>query len=177
MMYQIIRETFPDQKENVQMRQPVRGLFAGSFDPYTLGHHAVVTKASRLFDEVYVMLGINTAKARTFDAEQMRAAMEETMRADGLDNVQVVIYDRMVADYCAEHGIDYLIRGLRNSMDYSYEENIAQVNKLLKPELESIYLRADDAAVSSSMVRELLTFDKDISRYVPKAVLELVKKS
>ncbi len=156
------------------MRQPVCGLFAGSFDPYTLGHHAVVTKASRLFDQVYVMIGVNTAKARTFDAQAMKAAMEETMRQQNLQNVRVVIYDRMVADYCAEHGIDYLIRGLRNSMDYSYEENIAQVNKLLKPELESIYLRADDAAVSSSMVRELMTFGKDISRYVPEPVLHLV---
>ncbi len=156
------------------MRQPVRGLFAGSFDPYTLGHHAVVTKASRLFDEVYVLVGVNTAKSRAFNANEMKAAMEATMERDGLSNVRVVIYDRMVADYCAEHGIDYLIRGLRNSMDYNYEENIAQVNKLLKPELESIYLRADDAAVSSSMVRELLTFGKDISRYVPEAVLQLV---
>ena len=157
------------------MRQPVRGLFAGSFDPYTLGHHAVVTKASRLFDEVYVLVGLNTAKARTFDAEKMRDAMEETMEQDGLTNVKVVTYDKMVADYCAEHEIDFLIRGIRNSMDYNYEENIAQVNKLLKPELESIYLRADDTAVSSSMVRELLTFGKDVSRYVPEPVLRLVQ--
>lgn len=159
------------------MRQTVRGLFAGSFDPYTLGHHAVVTKASRLFDEVYVLVGLNTAKSRTFDAEEMRAAMQETMVQDGLTNVTVVTYDRMVADYCAEHGIDFLIRGLRNSMDYNYEESIAQVNKLLKPELESIYLRADNTAVSSSMVRELLTFGKDISQYVPEPVLRLVTKS
>ena len=159
------------------MRQTVRGLFAGSFDPYTLGHHAVVTKASRLFDEVYVLVGLNTAKSRTFDAEEMRAAMQETMAQDGLTNVTVVTYDRMVADYCAEHGIDFLIRGLRNSMDYNYEESIAQVNKLLKPELESIYLRADNTAVSSSMVRELLTFGKDISQYVPEPVLRLVTKS
>lgn len=159
------------------MRQTVRGLFAGSFDPYTLGHHAVVTKASRLFDEVYVLVGLNTAKSRTFDAEEMRAAMQETMAQDGLTNVTVVTYDRMVADYCAEHGIDFLIRGLRNSMDYNYEESIAQVNKLLKPELESIYLRADNTAVSSSMVRELLTFGKDISQYVPEPVLRLVSKS
>jgi pantetheine-phosphate adenylyltransferase len=61
-------------------------------------------------------------------------------------------------------------------MDYDYEENIAQVNKLLNPELESIYLRADDAAVSSSMVRELLAFHKDVSRYVPASVLKLVKE-
>ena len=156
------------------MRQPVRGLFAGSFDPYTLGHHAVVSKAARLFDEVYVLIGVNTAKSRSFPAEEMKKAMEETMAQDGLTNVHVVIYDSMVADYCTENGINFLIRGLRNSMDYYYEENIAQVNKLLNPELESIYLRADDAAVSSSMVRELMTFHKDISAYVPEPVKNLV---
>lgn len=158
------------------MKQPVRGLFAGSFDPYTLGHHAVVTKASRLFDEVYVLVATNTAKSRVFSGEDMKAAIEEAVAADGMTNVKVVIYDRMVADYCAEHGIDFLIRGLRNSTDYSYEETIAQVNKLLKPQLESIYLRADDVAVSSSMVRELMLFDKDISHYVPESVLRLLEK-
>ncbi len=157
------------------MKQPVRGLFAGSFDPYTLGHHAVVTKASRLFDEVYVLVGFNTAKRRNFDAENMKAAIEKALEQDGIQNCKVVTYDGMVADYCAENGINFLIRGLRNSMDYDYEENIAQVNKLLNPRLESIYLRADDTAVSSSMVRELLTFNKDVSRYVPASVLELVK--
>ena len=106
----------------------------------------------------------------------MKTAIERTLAADGLDNCRVVIYDRMVADYCADHGINFLIRGLRNSMDYDYEENIAQVNKLLNPSLESIYLRADDTAVSSSMVRELLTFGKDVSRYLPEPVLELVKR-
>lgn len=158
------------------MKQPVRGLFAGSFDPYTLGHHAVVTKASRLFDEVYVLVGFNTAKKRTFDPEDMKVAIEKALARDGIQNCRVVTYCGMVADYCAENGINFLIRGLRNSMDYDYEESIAQVNKLLNPELESIYLRADDTAVSSSMVRELLTFHKDVSRYVPASVLELVKE-
>jgi pantetheine-phosphate adenylyltransferase len=158
------------------MKQPVRGLFAGSFDPYTLGHHAVVTKASRLFDEVYVLVGYNTAKRRKFPAQDMALAISQAIEADGIQNCRVVTYDGMVADYCADNGINFLIRGLRNSMDYDYEENIAQVNKLLNPELESIYLRADDAAVSSSMVRELLAFHKDVSRYVPASVLKLVKE-
>jgi pantetheine-phosphate adenylyltransferase len=158
------------------MKQPVRGLFAGSFDPYTLGHHAVVTKASRLFDEVYVLIGVNTAKKRSFPDQDMKTAIERALEQDGISNCKVVIYDGMVADYCANNGINFLIRGLRNSMDYDYEENIAQVNKLLNPELESIYIRADDAAVSSSMVRELLMFSKDVSPYVPRSVLDLVEK-
>jgi pantetheine-phosphate adenylyltransferase len=158
------------------MKQPVRGLFAGSFDPYTLGHHAIVTKASRLFDEVYVLIGVNTAKNRWFDAEKMKAAMEEAMAADGVTNCKVVVHSGMVADYCTEQNINYLIRGLRNSMDYNYEENIAMVNNLLNPKLESIYFRADDAAVSSSMVRELLCFRKDVSPYVPTPILRLCQE-
>lgn len=158
------------------MKEPVKGLFAGSFDPYTMGHHAIVTKASRLFDEVHVLIGHNIAKRRSFDVCAMKTAMEEAIAADGITNCKVVIYDRMVADYCAEQGINYLIRGLRNSMDYSYEENIAMVNNLLNPALESIYFRADNAAVSSSMVRELLTFHKDVSPYLPEPVLKLCAK-
>lgn len=156
------------------MKKIVRGLFAGSFDPYTLGHHAIVRKASGLFDELHILIGVNPAKRRSYAPWDMKHAIEAALAADGLDNVTVVFYEGMVADYCAEHGIRYLVRGLRNSMDYDYEENIAAVNKLLNADLESIYMRADTAAISSSMVRELLSYGKDVSAYLPAPVLKLV---
>lgn len=157
------------------MREPVKGLFAGSFDPYTLGHHAIVRKAAGLFDELHILIGVNAMKRRSYTPWEMKHAIERTLMEDGIDNAIVVFYEGMVADYCAGHGIRYLVRGLRNSMDYDYEENIAAVNKLLNPELESIYMRADTAAISSSMVRELLGYGKDVSSYLPAAVLELVR--
>ena len=150
-------------------------LYAGSFDPYTNGHHAIARKAAALFDRVVVMIAENTAKRRAFDAEAMAAAIRDTLAADGLDNVSVVIHGGLVADYCAEHGIRWYVRGLRNNMDYNYEENIAQINHLINPDLESIYLRSDDPALSSSMIRELLAFARPVAAYVPAAVARLLQ--
>ena len=149
-------------------------LYAGSFDPYTNGHRDIVRKAAALFDGVVVMLAVNTAKRRAFDTEAMRRAIEQTARADGLENVRAVAYDGLIADYCAREGIRYYVRGLRNNMDYDYEENIARINHRINPALETLYLRADDDVVSSSMVRELLRFGKNVDDLVPEAVLEIL---
>ena len=152
-------------------------LFAGSFDPYTNGHHSIVRKAAALFDRVVVLIGVNVQKQRRFDAEGMRRAIEQALDADGLSNVSVVTFDGVVADYCAGHGIRWYVRGIRNHQDYNYEENIAQVNRLINPGLETLYLRADDAVLSSSMIRELLSFHKDVSQYVPESVWKLIDRS
>ena len=150
-------------------------LFAGSFDPYTNGHHDVVRKAAALFDEVVVLIGINVNKRRAFDAEAMRLAIQQALDSDGL-NARAVIDTGLVSDYCAEHGIRWYVRGLRSAADYSYEEGNAKVNQLLNPKLETIYLRGDDATLSSSMVRELMAFGKDISGFVPAPVLHALQK-
>jgi len=152
-----------------------KGLYAGSFDPYTNGHHAIVKKAAALLDGLIVLIGVNTAKKRGFDAEEMAEAIRETLRNDKIENAEVVVYNGLVADYCREKGVKYYIRGLRNNMDYNYEENIAQINHLINPGLETIYMRAEDTAISSSMVRELLAFGKDASAYVPAAVNRILK--
>ena len=149
-------------------------LYAGSFDPYTNGHHDIVRKAAALFDEVTVLLGVNVLKKRAFDADAMAEAIRAALAADGLDNVRVAVYDGLVADYCAEHGIRYYVRGLRSHTDYNYEEGNARVNQLLNPGLETLYMRADDAVLSSSMVRELLSFGRDVRAYVPASVAEQI---
>ena len=156
------------------MNMACTGLYAGSFDPYTNGHHAIVRKAAGLFDVLYVMIAVNTQKRRAFDAETMCVAIQETLRQDALSNVCVVVYSGMVADFCAQNGIRYYVRGLRNNMDYNYEENIAQINHLINPDLETVYMRSDDSAISSSMIRELLTFDKPVDAYVPAPVRRLI---
>ena len=150
-------------------------LYAGSFDPYTNGHHAIVRKAARLFDRVDVMIAVNTQKHRSFDAHAMAEAMQALFDAEELQNVRVVIHGGLVADYCAEHGIRYYVRGLRSHTDYNYEEGNARVNQLLNPGLETLYLRADDAVLSSSMVRELLSFGRSVDAYVPAAVAKVLK--
>lgn len=149
-------------------------IYPGSFDPFTNGHLDIVKKAAALFDEVYIVIGINANKQRAFDIEKMKSAIEETLIRLNLKNVRVAIFEGLIAEYAKTNGIKYMIRGLRNNMDYNYEENIAEVNKLINPEMEYVYFRADNVAVSSSMVKELHSYGQDVSKYLPKAVYDII---
>ena len=153
-----------------------KALYPGSFDPFTNGHLDIVKKAAVLFEEVYVVIGVNAMKRRSFDAESMKTAIEQTLQDRGITNCRVCVHDGLVAEFSKEKGIHYMIRGLRNNMDYNYEENIAEVNKLINPDMEYVYFRAENVALSSSMVKELYSYNKDISRYVPRQILECMKK-
>ena len=152
-----------------------KALYPGSFDPFTNGHLDIVKKASALFEEVYILIGINAKKNSTFSSDKIVGAIEKTLEQCGITNARVAVYEGLVAEYAKENGIHYMIRGLRNNMDYNYEENIAVVNKLINPELESIFLRAENAALSSSMVKELNSFGQDISQYVPQEILSCIQ--
>lgn len=151
-----------------------KAIYPGSFDPFTNGHLDIVKKASALFEQVYVVIGINAQKKRTFEADKMKSAIESALVEQGISNVQVIIYEGLVAEFAKSHQIKYMIRGLRNNMDYNYEENIAEVNKLINPDMEYVYFRAVNVAVSSSMVKELHSFGLDVSPYVPKAVYDML---
>ncbi len=150
-------------------------IYPGSFDPFTNGHLDIVKKASRLFSKVYVLIGVNANKKRTYSSKDMIKAIEKTLKDEDIENCVVVEYDGLTAEYTKCNNIKYMIRGLRNNMDYNYEENLAEVNKLINPCLEYVYFRAENIAVSSSMVKELSSYKQDVSKYVPKAVLEMMK--
>lgn len=151
-----------------------KAIYPGSFDPFTNGHLDIVKKAAEIFDEVSIVIGINAQKKRTFDAAKMKSAMEATVQALGMTNVKVAIFEGLIAAYAKENGIKYMIRGLRNNMDYNYEENIAEVNKLINPEMEYVYFRAENVALSSSMVKELHGYGQDVSKYLPEAVYKII---
>lgn len=153
----------------------MKALYAGSFDCYTNGHHHIVRQASRVFDELHIVVAVNVNKNRVFNPEDMVRVIRQSLEADGITNCVVCTYNRLIADYSKEHGIEFLVRGLRNSMDYNYEENVAAVNKLINPQLESVYFRSENAAISSTMVREMLAFGRDVSPYVPGPVWEYLQ--
>lgn len=149
-------------------------IYPGSFDPFTNGHLDIVKKGAMLFDEVHILIGINANKKRSYDSILMKNAIEKTLQENNISNCKVCIYEGLVAEYTKENHIGYMIRGLRNNMDYNYEENIAEVNKLMNPALEYVYFRAENVAVSSSMVKELNCYGKDVSKFVPEAIFTVM---
>ncbi len=151
-----------------------KAIYPGSFDPFTNGHLDIVKKAVKLFEEVYIFIGINPQKKRSTDAERMKSAIEKTLDELGIGNCRVVVCDGLTAEFAKENGIGYMIRGLRNNLDYNYEENLAEINKLINPELETVYFRAENVAVSSSMVKELFGYGRDVSPYLPKPVMQIM---
>ncbi len=150
-------------------------IYPGFFDPFTNGHLEIVRKASEIFDRVWIVIGVNSDKHRSFPADRMAEAICKTLSHENISNCEVVIWEGLVAEFARLQGTAYMIRGLRNNMDYNYEENIAAVNKLINPELEYVYFRSNNIAVSSTMVKELHGYGKDVSAYVPKEVLTLLE--
>lgn len=153
----------------------MKALYAGSFDPFTNGHLDILKEACDIFDEVYVCIANNSEKHRFLPVNKMKLAIEKTIEENNFSNAQVIICNQMVADICKELNVEYLIRGLRNTSDYLYEENIAKINKEINPRLKTIYLRAENETVSSSLVREFLKYGKSVEKYLPKHVYSILK--
>lgn len=146
------------------------GFYAGSFDPFTLGHLHIVKEASKLFDKVYVGIGVNSNKNRHYNQEEMKSVILKALKEEGLDNADVIIYDGLTINCAKKVNATYLIRGIRNGMDYEYEENLAAINEEISG-LNTLYLRAGNlGVVSSSFVRELIKSNLNVTKYVPNAV-------
>lgn len=152
------------------------GFYAGSFDPFTIGHLHLVEVASKLFDKVIVGIGVNPKKQRNFDKNKMKDAINSLFKDVGLNNCECIIYEGLTIDVAKEMGATFLIRGIRNGIDYGYEENLALVNEEISG-IDTIYLRAGKfSAVSSSMVNQLLVADKDVSKYLPAQIKRIIDK-
>ena len=149
-----------------------KALYAGSFDPFTNGHLYIAEKAAELFDELVIGIAENSNKKRSTDIYEMKDAIRDHFKC--YDNVSVIIIDSLIADYCMKKDIGYLVRGLRNTSDYLYEENIAKINNEINPNLRTIYFRADNDVISSSMIRELNDYGKDVSKFVPEEVHKIL---
>lgn len=145
-------------------------LFAGSFDPFTRGHEVVVEEALQLFDEVVIGVGENVSKRSLLSVEQRCRLIEDLYR----DNqaVKVASYSTLTGDFAREVGATVLVRGVRNTIDFEFERSIEATNRQLFPGLITVLLPtpADYMHISSSMVRELLAFGRDVSDYMPQGV-------
>jgi pantetheine-phosphate adenylyltransferase len=148
----------------------MNAVYAGSFDPFTNGHLEIYKQANTLFNKVIILLASNPGKIRSFDANEMVKAIKKTTKNDN-----VYIFDSgLVADFCKENNIFYLVRGLRNTSDYMYEEIIAKTNEAIFPDLETIYFRSKNEIISSSMIKLFLANKKDVSNYVPEEIRKIL---
>lgn len=145
-------------------------IFPGSFDPITLGHESIVRRALPLFDNIIIAIGENTQKKCMFNLDQRRRWIEQTF-AD-TNKVTVDTYNMLTVDYCKQKNAKYILRGLRNTIDFQYEQNIALINTELEPEIETIFLLTDPkyASVNSSFVREIMNFHGDVKRFLPQNI-------
>ena len=151
------------------------GFYAGSFDPFTNGHLAIVKKTAKCFERVVIGIGYNTEKKPRIDKMKMKEAIEKTIKEENLTNVDVIIYNGLTVDAAKECNCDILIRGLRNGTDYEYEENISAINEKMAS-IDTCYFRAGDLGyISSSIVMEIYNNNKPIDNLVPRPVAELLK--
>ena len=148
----------------------------GSFDPVTLGHLDIVTRASKLFDRVIVGVLVNSSKSPIFSIEERIELLKEV--TGHLDNVEVVGFNGLLAQYCEEHGVDAIVKGLRAVTDFEYEFQMALTNKKLNPEFETLFLPTsiEHMFLSSSMVKQIAGFGGDISHFVPECLLEKINQ-
>ena len=145
-------------------------LFPGSFDPITLGHVDIIERAVPLFDEIKIAVGTNSAKNYLFSLEQRVQWIEQTFAHE--PKISVITYEGLTVDFAREQGVQFLLRGLRNPADFEFEKAIAQANREMVPDLETVFLLtgARYAYISSSIVREVYNHGGDFQKFVPATV-------
>jgi pantetheine-phosphate adenylyltransferase len=145
-------------------------LFPGTFDPITKGHVDVIERAVSLFDKLVIGIGINTSKAPMFTAEQRCNWINEIFKND--KRISVVSYDGLTVDFCKKINAKYILRGIRYISDFEYEKAIADMNRILVPDIETIFLTCSPeySTITSTIVRDVIRNGGDVSKVVPKEV-------
>ncbi|MDG1750449.1 MAG: pantetheine-phosphate adenylyltransferase [Thalassotalea sp.] len=148
----------------------VKAIYPGTFDPVTNGHADLIERASRLFDEVIVSVAASPSKQPRFDLGQRVAMLEEVTR--DLTNVTVVGFSGLLVNFAKTHQANVLIRGLRAVSDFEYEFQLANMNRRLSPDLESVFLTPseENSFISSTLVKEVALHDGDVSQFVHPVV-------
>ena len=145
-------------------------IFPGSFSPFTLGHQYVVDRALPLFNKIIISIGVNAEKNEYFSIDER----EEWIKSVYKNNPKVEIkrYEELTVDFCNKTGAKYILRGLRNSHDFRYEKNIAQTNKDLNAEIDTIFIigPARLAHISSTIIRDIIKNGGDVSQFIPQEI-------
>lgn len=149
-------------------------VFPGSFDPITNAHLDIVMRGRLLFDKIYVAVGVNQTKKGFFSIDERMAIMQEAFLP--YDGVEIVQFTGLTVDFCRRTKAQYILRGMRNTLDFEYERAIAQNNSLLAPDIETIFLISSGklSHISSTIIREILVNRGDVSALVPEAVIKAI---
>jgi len=144
-----------------------KALFPGSFDPFTKGHEDIVRRSLFLFDEVIVAIGNNSNKVRYFALDMMVAKIQETFKSD--PRVSVQVFQGLTADYARQQDAGFIVRGLRNTTDFEYENSISQANHHVNPGLETVFLITTPSlsAITSTIVRDLHRYGASVDVFIP----------
>ena len=152
-----------------------RAIFPGTFDPFTIGHQSLVDRALTLVDEIVISIGVNLTKKTYFSLEERVASIELLYRNE--PRVQVMLYDSLTVDFAKRIDARFILRGIRTMSDFEYEKHMADVNRELTGiETFILFTEPEYTHISSSIVRELLQYGKDISRFVPQEVQHTLKQ-
>ena len=146
-------------------------IFPGSFDPYTMGHHDIVMRSLEIFDEVIIGIGYNsTKKNRYFDIDLMVGKIDSVYSEE--PRVKVIVYNELTSTLAKKHEAGFLIRGLRNTTDFEYENTISQMNRYLNENLETVFLITSPqyAAISSTVIREVHRYGGNVSEFLPYSI-------
>lgn len=145
-------------------------VFPGSFDPFTIGHEGIVRRALSMFDEIIIAVGANALKKSFYSVETREKMISNVFSNE--PRVRVDHYEGLTVDYCKTNGAKFLLRGLRTAADFEFERAIAQVNKVMAPEVESVFILTvpEHTHINSTIVRDIIRSGGDASRFVPSSV-------
>ena len=145
-------------------------IFPGSFDPFTIGHESVVKRAIPMFDKIIIMIGFNVNKKSFFAIEKREKWINQVFENE--PKVDVEVYEGLTVDFCRKKGAKYILRGLRTSSDFEYERAVAQINKKMHPEIETVFLLTlpEHTPVNSSIIRDIVIHGGDASMFLPKTL-------
>jgi pantetheine-phosphate adenylyltransferase len=145
-------------------------IFPGSFDPFTVGHESIVNRAIPLFDKIIIMIGYNSNKRSFFPVEKREIWINEVFKNES--KVTVECHEGLTVDFCKKVNAKYILRGLRTSADFEFERAIAQVNKMMHPQIESVFLLTmpEHTPINSTIVRDIILHGGDASSFLPAAL-------
>jgi pantetheine-phosphate adenylyltransferase len=145
-------------------------VFPGSFDPFTIGHEGIVIRALKMFDEIIIAVGANALK-KSFYSVDIRKQMISRIFSDE-PRIRVDHYEGLTVDYCRKNNASFLLRGLRTAADFEFERAIAQVNKAMAPDIESVFILTipEHSPINSTIVRDIIRSGGDASMFVPSSI-------